>query len=866
MFARVRVVGMQQMSASRRVCASWTAAAVCALCAAAAPASAASAVTFSPTTVTFPSTLAGGTQIASTTATNNTTGRVQVFDSVEPVAPFATADADPNGNPRPGACAYTNIDGPVHVELSPGASCHLYYSFSPDKAGPASTTAKISVQPDGGRASTLSLPLRGTAVAPAIALSTSTLDFGTITILPPDAVTRTVQVTNTNSGNLVVMPTPIDGSSPMSVSGGPLVSGGCWGDGVAIVLGPQQSCAVSYDFYPTKAATTTVAAEVGVYLTPDEDAGSTFAIHPGEFGPDATAKVTLKGAGINPTIAPSTRTVDFGATTIERTDVPSQDVTVTNTSTSNVVVLPTPIKPTSSPFDYDGSSPFEGGCWDSQSAPRATQGRVLGPGQSCTISYGYAPVTAGAQSATSVVDAYLEPFETPGRVVTIDQSAIGADASTKITLKGTARKPTIALRPTTTDFGISTINPPNPVDRTVDVVNTSDTKLAVVPAAPKPNDQFDLGFELVNNGSCAESGGDLGAYNAVVLAPGDSCTVPYFFLPTKAAMSSATSVISAYLEPDQLAGSTVLIEPSQVAADVTATETLKGRGVKPQVSMTPSPLDFGTQTIQSQTPVRRAVTVKNLGSSNLAVLPAGLTPANGEFDLGDATLDGDDCWQRDGADSVAVVLGPGASCTLNVNFLPLAAGAKTGKVTLNLYTEPDQSPGDVVTFDPAALPKPDSAATLQLKGNAIAPTVTLPSRTLDFGSVAVSTQDGQGIEVTNTSDINVQVAPGAIAPTTAPFIAISGLAGFEAPDTCWHDGSFQTAVVLAPGATCKLYYEFDPPSAGAKSATATIDILSDPNGGAGTAQPLASSTPTATVKLALKGTGVAGGNNTSARR
>ena len=134
---------------------------------------------------------------------------------------------------------------------------------------------------------------------------------------------------------------------------------------------------------------------------------------------------------------------------------------------------------------------------------------------------------------------------------------------------------------------------------------------------------------------------------------------------------------------------------------------LSGSGTGPVASVSPASLTFADQLINTQS-AARVITLTNIGNVTLvfaAVTPFSITGTNpGDF------LQTTTC---------GASLAPAASCTISVQFLPTAAGARAA--TLEIATTSQVSP----------LPVP-------LAGNCTAPLAGVSPASLNFGSQVVS--------------------------------------------------------------------------------------------------------------------------------
>ena len=242
------------------------------------------------------------------------------------------------------------------------------------------------------------------------------------------------------------------------------------------------------------------------------------------------------------------------------------------------------------------------------------------------------------------------------------------------------------------------------------------------------------------------------------------CTVILTFAPTALGLRTATLSIASD------------------ASNGTAVITLSGTGVPipaPQVSLTPTTLDFGTQTIGGLYPARR-IRLANSGTADLAV---GSIAASG---TGFAIA----------ASTCPAVLAPTAGCDIDIAFAPTAAQAYTGALT--------------VASNAAGSPH---ASVLRGSGSAAAvpvlvfsPAVTI----LDFGSVSAgSVSAAQTVTVLNQG------------PGGATLTLLNAVGG-DAASFSVVGGTCAIGTALFEAATCTISVQFAPGSSGTKTAQVQI--------------------------------------------
>jgi hypothetical protein len=154
--------------------------------------------------------------------------------------------------------------------LTPGSTCHYYFTFSPTSAGAFSADSNSS-----DNFGSFSIHITGTGVAPSMRLDNLWLDFGPVA--PAHTAQQVVTITNTGLSPITgwaggAVPAPFNGSQDCNVQGGLL---------------PGHSCHFFYTFSPARG---------GSYSTT-----SNFSSNAGPFS------VKLKGTGIFEEFMPAIR-------------------------------------------------------------------------------------------------------------------------------------------------------------------------------------------------------------------------------------------------------------------------------------------------------------------------------------------------------------------------------------------------------------------------------------------------------------------------------------------------------------------------------------------------------------------------------
>jgi hypothetical protein len=695
-----------------------------------------------------------------------------------------------------GGAGATCQDGLV---LDPGESCILWVAFQPNgPPGDINEILTIDYSSTAVADGTLIVLLRGIATTPNGMVAPLQLDFGAQEILTTSGP-QTVTFTNTGTGTIVV---------PVVTLAGPhanqylIQSDSC--SGASVLSGA--TCTISVVFRPT--STGAKNAQLAVGALPNSDV------------------VTLKGVGVDPLLVVSpSGPVDFGSVIADGAGgyYSLRAFTFTNTGSND---MPIPVPTFTGPFGFEaGDCVFL---------------TPLGPGASCTIVVRFDPSTVGPQNGTMVVNpvvvlmgmgvapsgalsvsppqltfgpqqigtqsqtqqiivsnngnipvtigtvavvggdyilangagntcqdgiilgagesctlwvAFL-PGGPPGpknsQVDITYSSAAVAAGTVSVLLRGNAITPNGSVSPQQLDFGIVEVGTTSNV-QTVTFTNIG-TEIIVVP--PVTLGGPDAGEYLIQSDACS---------GASVLA-GATCEISVVFRPTSAGAKNAQLQVGALPNPDVV--------------------TLKGIGLDATISVTPLDWDFGFVVV-NQTSIK-AFTVTNNGS-NPVVIGAPAFAGSGDFSLLSETCS-------------AAPLGPGASCTVVVQFMPSSIGPKHGTMTV----------GPVV---------------VTLHGTGVLPSGALSANPvqLTFGNVQVGAMSTtQQITFSNTGTIPVSLTslPGLNGPNSGDFLLT------VAGNTC------QIGIALNPGESCVVSVAFRPTAPGNREAwvSLTYTSASVPNG------------------------------------
>jgi Abnormal spindle-like microcephaly-assoc'd, ASPM-SPD-2-Hydin len=242
-----------------------------------------------------------------------------------------------------------------------------------------------------------------------------------------------------------------------------------------------------------------------------------------------------------------------------------------------------------------------------------------------------------------------------------------------------------------------------------------------------------------------------GFSDAVALAAGKSLTFTVRFAPTSAGIvTGSLSVLSN-------------------AVNASASISLSGTGVQPQISVVPSSISFANVSVGVTN--TQSLTIKNTGTANLTVSQASL--AGSSFGMSGMTM--------------PMSIAPGGSSTVTVTFRPSSAS--------NFYANLS-----LVNNSPA------TPLVVPLSGTSVASVLQLSASpvSLSFGSHSTGTRTTETVTLTNTGNSSVAISG----------IAVSG--------TGFSPTSSTLPLTLVAGQSTSFGLVFTPTTAGNLSGTATV--------------------------------------------
>ncbi|HEV2424793.1 MAG TPA: choice-of-anchor D domain-containing protein [Terriglobia bacterium] len=327
----------------------------------------------------------------------------------------------------------------------------------------------------------------------------------------------------------------------------------------------------------------------------------------------------------------------------------------------------------------------------------------------------------------------------------------GQGLSSWVAKVGAAAAAAVVLSPGSLSFSSQNVGTASAA-QTVTLNNNSSAALIITSISVTGSDSGDFAVDSTGT-TCSTS---------KPVAASGTCTIAVTFTPAATGASTATlSVVDSDSSSPQAA-------------------SLSGTGSSSTSSVTVSPASltfpsvaFGTastpQTVTLTNNGSAAVTITNInitgaGAQDFVVLPGGTTCSANQ--------------------SVAAA----ASCTMSINFVPVAAG--TFAATLTVADSDPSSPHNV-----------------PLNGTATnsnsAPAVSISPSSLTFSSQAVgSASASQSVTITNTGNATLNIS------------SVSVSAGFKQTNTC--------GAAVSQGSACTISVTFQPAAAGSQTGTLTI--------------------------------------------
>ncbi|WP_158501504.1 choice-of-anchor D domain-containing protein [Vitiosangium sp. GDMCC 1.1324] len=686
---------------------------------------------------------------------------------------------------KTGSSAFTLVSPPgTPLTLAAGQSQDLSVKFSAaTETAEAGTLSLTTTDPDFPSAS---VSISGKGVKPNLVLVPATaLDFGEVRV--NSSLTKTVKVSNTGSG-----PITFSGISAATSPTFTLVSP----PAIPYQLDAGAELVLSVKFSPTADAAAT-----GALTLTSTDAGYT------------NVKVDLAGRGVKPNLVVNPSPIAFGdqRVGIESTKV----VTVSNTGTG--------------PITFTGIAKTGNSAFTLVSPPSVPL--TLVAGDSKTLSVKFLPTTETASSVTGLLtftsadpDYSSVTVDISGRGVkpnlvvdpnpiAFSDQRVGTESTKVVTVRNSGSGPiTISSIDKTGSSAFTLVSPPG----TPFTLAAGDSKTLSV--------KFSAATETAEAGTLTFTTGDTD-YSSVGVSISGKGVRPQLMLSateldfgerrvdtsfTKTVTVSNNGTGPIHISTISIIGSAAFTVFPNTAFDLAAgtskqlsvtfsptTQTtesglltltttdsewssaevdLSGKGVKPNLVLSPTPLTFGEQRVETST--TRTVTVRNNGTGPIRIETVSISgssafsvPAIAAFDLA-----------------------AGASRDLSVTFSPT--------------TETDASATLILTTDYVVA----STSSVPLTGKGVKPNLVLSSADLAFGEQRVDTSNTKTVTLSNTGS----------GPITISAVSIAGSAAFSLvlPPT--------TPFLLAAGTNKTLSVKFSPTTQTAEAGTLLLDTT-DPD-------------------------------------
>ena len=302
------------------------------------------AMAFSPTSLSFASQVVGTNSAAKSITVTNTGTATLTFSAIAASGDFAQTNNCPLSPST----------------LAIGVTCTISVTFVPTATGPRSGVVAVA---DNAPGSPQTVPLSGTATAPAVSLSPSALTFAGQAVGTTSSQ-QTVKLSNTGNATLTINSIALTGAN----AGDFTKSTNCGG-----TLNAASNCSITVQFKPTAAG----ASNAALAITDNN----------GGVG-QSVQTVSLTGAGTAPALTVSRASLLFGSQKVGTTG-PYQTVTLTNGGTATLTLKSIALAGTNSK-DFVLSNKC---------------GNSLAVNSSCNIGVAFRPKAVGTRTAAvSITD------------------------------------------------------------------------------------------------------------------------------------------------------------------------------------------------------------------------------------------------------------------------------------------------------------------------------------------------------------------------------------------------------------------------------------------------------------------------------
>ena len=617
----------------------------------------------------------------------------------------------------------------------------------------------------------------------------STLSFGTVGV--GKTTTASVTMTNTGTSTVTIDQTAVTGASFTTGAGTP-----------AATIAPGQSKTVQIQFAPLSAGS----ASGGFKVTSD--------------AANSPLSVALVGTGAQPGLAISPTTVSFGNVVVGQSG--TQAITMTNTSSSNVVVNLATVS--GSAFGISGLTlpatiaTGQSVSFNAQFAPTGTgvgtgsisfTDNAAGSPQSIILSgSGVTQSSALSASPASAAFGAITIGNTGKQTITLSNSGNASVTISGVTTTGTGFSAIGLTTPLVVPAGQATtftaqFTPTTAGSATGNVTiasNASNTSLSIalsgsgaaagqaqISASPA-----NVAFGNVGVGSSSpknitlQNTGNASLTITQASASGAGFSMSGLSMPlTISAGNSAT--FTATFAPTTAGSVSGSISVASNAPGSPMTIPLSGAGVQAQLGANPATFNFGS--VQVGSAGSEQITLTNSGTAGVSIAQA--TAAGTGFSISGLPA--------------GTTIAAGQSASFTAQFSPTASGSSNGSISI-------------------ASNAPNSPLTIALSGSGIQAQLGAVPGTAAFGNVSTGSSNSQTISLTNSGTASVVISR---ATVTGTGFSITGL---SAP------------VTIPTGSNVTFNAVFTPSAAG--SVTGSVSLTSN--------------APNSPLTIALSGTGVAG--------
>ena len=656
------------------------------------------------------------------------------------------------------------------MSMATGQSSNWTVAVTPTSAGTITGTLTV-LGSDGSSSATLNLS--ATAVTPGaqISLSSSAVQFGTVSI--GSTGNANLAISNTGGSDLSISVISITGpefgltgiSTPKTISAGQSVP-------VALTFKPTAAGALSGSLTITSNDPTNPTMTVSLNGTGStaavgqlQDVPSSLSFGSVSVGSSGTKQITLSNTGnaavqitsiaaagtgfsvngltvpytLNPS-ATATLNVIFAPTTGGSV---SGNITVISDANGSPLKIPVSGTGLQAGLSVTPSSFAYGSVVDGQTKSQTftitnTGGSSLTISQLAISGAGYslsglttpASLAAGANTTFSAVFAPTTAGSLAG-TVTVSSNAANSPATISLSGTGVASTVTLSANPTGLSFG--NVVAGSSSTKTVTLTNSGNSSLTISNVTVAAKDVTETGITL-----------------PLTLAAGKTQTMSVKFSPT------AAETVSGNITVTNSQGSSTVVSVS-------------GTGTQAGINLTPSSASFGNVVVGAAN--SQTIQVSNPGNATLTITQASVTGSG--FSTNGLNL--------------PLSINPGQSSTFNAQFQPSATGSASGSISL--------------VSNAAGSP---TGVSLSGTGIAATETLSLSSTSVSFGNVDTGLSSTQTETVTNTGNASIQISQ----------ISISGtgfsLSGASVP------------VTLSPSQKLTFSVIFSPTTAGGASGSVTV--------------------------------------------